>query len=120
MRLQRNDGHRLALSDEAHFLKSLLQSPRLTGALAPSGRALAKAMAAAVGAPPSGLVVELGPGTGPVTRAMIERGVARERLVLIEHDGQFCRLLAQRFAPARVVQGDAYDLENTLREFADK
>jgi phosphatidylethanolamine/phosphatidyl-N-methylethanolamine N-methyltransferase len=115
-----NEGDRVGLSDEAHFLKSLLQSPRSTGALAPSGRALAKAMAAAVGAPAKGLVVELGPGTGPVTKALIERGVPRERLVLIEHDKRFCRMLAQRFAPARVVQGDAYDLENTLREFSGK
>jgi phosphatidylethanolamine/phosphatidyl-N-methylethanolamine N-methyltransferase len=76
-------------------------------------------MADAVGAPANGIVIELGPGTGPVTKALIDRGVARERLVLIEHDTQFCRMLAQRFAPARVVQGDAYDLKNTLREFSD-
>jgi phosphatidylethanolamine/phosphatidyl-N-methylethanolamine N-methyltransferase len=67
-----------------------------------------------------GLVIELGPGTGPVTRALIERGVARERLVLVECDGGFCRLLAQRFAPVRVVQGDAYDLPLTLAGLLDR
>ena len=64
------------------------------------------------------LVVELGPGTGPVTRALIETGVARERLVLVEYDPGFCRLLRQRFAPARIIQGDAYDLPLTLAELA--
>ncbi len=102
------------LGDETHFLKTLFESPRLTGAVAPSGRFLARAMARAVDPRGEGLVVELGPGTGPVTRGLIEHGVARERLVLVEYDGGFCRLLAQRFAPVEVVQGDAYDLKRTL------
>ncbi len=55
-------------------------------------------MAAAAGSPSQGLIVELGPGTGPVTQALIETGVAPERLVLVEYDAGFCRLLRQRFA----------------------
>ena len=103
--------------DETHFFRTLFGNPRLTGAVAPSGRFLARAMARAVDPRGEGLVVELGPGTGPVTRALIEHGVARERLVLVEYDGGFCRLLAQRFAPVRVVQGDAYDLPGALAAF---
>ncbi len=110
--------HRRGLVDSARFLKSLIVAPRLTGAVAPSGRALARAMAAAAGPPAHGLVVELGPGTGPVTRALIESGVARERLALVEYDPGFCRLLRQRFAPAKVIQGDAYDLPRTLAQLA--
>jgi phosphatidylethanolamine/phosphatidyl-N-methylethanolamine N-methyltransferase len=109
---------RRGLGDSARFLKSLVASPRLTGAVAPSGRALARAMAAAAGSPAHGLVVELGPGTGPVTRSLIEAGVAPERLVLVEYDAAFCSLLKQRFAHASVVQGDAYDLPHTLAPFA--
>jgi phosphatidylethanolamine/phosphatidyl-N-methylethanolamine N-methyltransferase len=105
------------LGDETRFLKTLFENPRLTGAVAPSGRLLARAMARPVNPGAAGLVVELGPGTGPVTRALIERGVARERLVLVEYDASFCRLLGQRFAPVRVVQGDAYDLPRTLAGF---
>ena len=105
------------LGDETHFLKTLLENPRLTGAVAPSSPYLARAMARAVGTGRRGLIVELGPGTGPVTKALIEHGIAREQLVLVEYDHGFCRLLADRFAPARVVQGDAYDLRRTLAEF---
>ena len=105
---------RRGLADSARFLKSLVGSPRLTGAVAPSGRALARAMAAAIDSPAHGLVVELGPGTGPVTRSLIEAALPPERLVLVEYDGGFCRLLKQRFAHASVVQGDAYDLPHTL------
>ena len=110
--------HRFGLADSARFLKSLVAAPRLTGAVAPSGRALARAMAAAAGPPAHGLIVELGPGTGPVTRSLIETGVQRERLALVEYDPGFCRLLRERFAPAMIIQGDAYDLPRTLAELA--
>jgi phosphatidylethanolamine/phosphatidyl-N-methylethanolamine N-methyltransferase len=85
---------RPGLADSARFLKTLVAAPRLTGAVAPSGRALARAMAAAIGSPSQGLVVELGPGTGPVTQALIETRVSPERLVLVEYDPGFCRTLA--------------------------
>jgi phosphatidylethanolamine/phosphatidyl-N-methylethanolamine N-methyltransferase len=109
---------RRGIADSARFLKTLIAAPRLTGAVAPSGRALARAMARAIGSPSQGLVVELGPGTGPVTQSLIETGVAPQRLVLVEYDAAFCNLLKQRFAHASIVQGDAYDLPGTLAPFA--
>jgi phosphatidylethanolamine/phosphatidyl-N-methylethanolamine N-methyltransferase len=120
MQGQALDGRGRRLADSARFLRSLLATPRLTGAVAPSGRALARAMATAIGAPSHGLIVELGPGTGPVTRSLIEAGVAPERLVLVEYDSQFCRLLRQRFWPAAIVEGDAYDLPRALARFAGR
>ncbi len=75
-------------------------------------------MAAAAGSPAHGLVIELGPGTGPVTRSLIESGLPPARLVLVEYDAAFCRLLESRFARVRVIQGDAYDLPRTLASFA--
>ena len=109
---------RRGLADSARFLKTLVSSPRLTGAVAPSGRALARAMAAAIGSPSQGLVVELGPGTGPVTQSLIEARVPPERLVLVEYDPGFCGMLERRFGGVRVIQGDAYDLPRTLASFA--
>jgi phosphatidylethanolamine/phosphatidyl-N-methylethanolamine N-methyltransferase len=108
----------LKLSDGAHFFRSLIAAPRLTGAVAPSGRPLARAMARAAGRLSDGLVVELGPGTGPVTRALLERGLDRRRLVLVEYDPRFCRMLEARFRPAAVIEGDAYDLPRTLGPLA--
>ncbi len=67
-----------------------------------------------------GPVIELGPGTGPVTQALLQRGVAPERLVLVEYDPAFCRLLERRFPGVRVVQGDAYDLGATLAGVLDE
>jgi phosphatidylethanolamine/phosphatidyl-N-methylethanolamine N-methyltransferase len=109
------------LGDETAFFRKLIENPRLTGAVAPSGPYLARAMAkAASPALREGLVIELGPGTGPVTRALVEHGFTRDRLVLVEYDPNFCRLLRQRFSPATVVQGDAYDLPRTLAAFWGK
>jgi phosphatidylethanolamine/phosphatidyl-N-methylethanolamine N-methyltransferase len=108
------------LADEVHFLKTLFESPKLTGAVSPSGRPLARAMARAVGQVGDGLVVELGPGTGPVTRALIERGVPAEQLVLVEYEAAFCRLLANRFPNVRVIQGDAFALRRTLADLSDR
>ena len=101
-------------ADEARFFKAWVENPVLTGAVSPSGRFLARMMARYVDPSGRGPVVELGPGTGPVTQALIQRGVAPERLVLVEYDPEFCKLLKRRFPRATVVQGDAYDLPTTL------
>jgi phosphatidylethanolamine/phosphatidyl-N-methylethanolamine N-methyltransferase len=84
------------------------------GAVAPSGKALARVMANYVDPAASGPIVELGPGTGPVTEALLERGIDPARLTLVEYDPQFCRLLSQKFPGVQVVQGDAYNLDQTL------
>ncbi|MBV1700532.1 MAG: phospholipid methyltransferase [Hyphomicrobiales bacterium] len=86
----------------------------MAGALSPSGRYLARAMASQVNPADHGPVIELGPGTGPVTAALIARGVAEERLIMVEYDQKFCELLAHRYPKAKIIQGDAYDLVNTL------
>jgi phosphatidylethanolamine/phosphatidyl-N-methylethanolamine N-methyltransferase len=103
------------LADEARFFKRWLDNPKATGAVSPSGRFLARAMASYVDPKADGPIIELGPGTGPVTEALLERGVAQERLILVEYDASFCKLLARRFPKARIVQGDAYRLAETLR-----
>ncbi|WP_307730333.1 class I SAM-dependent methyltransferase [Alsobacter ponti] len=111
------DGPKFAerLQDEARFLKSWLENPKVAGAIMPSSPALARAMAREVNPSRPGPVVELGPGTGPVTEALLRRGVAQDRLVLVEFDPEFCRLLARRFPRARIVRGDAYALAQTLK-----
>ena len=62
-----------------------------------------------------GLIVELGPGTGPVTEALIARGVPVEKLVLVEYEPSFCKLLERRFPGVQVLRGDAYALKDTLK-----
>lgn len=102
------------LKDEVRFLRSWFQNPLKTGAVSPSGPQLARTMAAYLDPAHDGPVIELGPGTGPVTKALIERGFAPERLFLIEYNPDFCALLRLRYPGVTVIQGDAYALGKTL------
>jgi phosphatidylethanolamine/phosphatidyl-N-methylethanolamine N-methyltransferase len=102
------------LDDEVRFIRSWLEKPLETGAVAPSGKILARTMARYVDPNVTGPVIELGPGTGPVTEALVAQGVDPARLVLVEYNPMFCRLLRTRYPAATVVQGDAYGLKRAL------
>jgi phosphatidylethanolamine/phosphatidyl-N-methylethanolamine N-methyltransferase len=106
-------------SDEARFIKAWLENPGSTGAVSPSGKFLARTMARYVDPAIKGKVIELGPGTGPVTQALIQRGITPDRLILVEYDAAFCRLLERRYPDATVIQGDAYNLGDTLDGLID-
>ena len=109
----------LRLDDEVRFLRSWIEKPLHMGAVMPSGRVLARTMAQYVDTKSSGPVVELGPGTGAITNALIEHGVDQKRLVLVEYNPGFCALLRDRYPQAKVVQGDAYKLRDSLLKVLD-
>jgi phosphatidylethanolamine/phosphatidyl-N-methylethanolamine N-methyltransferase len=104
----------IRLDDEVRFLRSWIERPLSIGAVTPSGKILARAMARYVDPHSDGPVVELGPGTGPVTEALVEAGVAPSRLVLVEFNPTFCRILRSRYPEATLVQGDAYSMRRLL------
>src|SRR5258708_13738330 len=104
------------LDDEVRFLGSWIEKPLHVGAVMPSGRVLARTMAQYVDVGSEGPVVELGPGTGAITNALIERGIDQKRLVLVEYNPGFCALLRDPYPHAKVVQGDAYALRDSLWE----
>jgi phosphatidylethanolamine/phosphatidyl-N-methylethanolamine N-methyltransferase len=106
----------LRLDDEVRFLRSWIEKPLHMGAVMPSGRVLARTMAQYVDVNSEGPVVELGPGTGAITNALIEHGIDQKRLVLVEYNPGFCALLRDRYPHAKVVQGDAYKLRDSLWE----
>jgi len=103
------------VADEARFIKTWFENPLVTGAVSPSGRKLARAMARFVDPAIPGPIIELGPGTGPVTEALVRRGIAADRLVLVEYDPAFCKLLARRYPAARIINGDAYNSRAALQ-----
>jgi phospholipid N-methyltransferase len=92
-------------SSYRRFLRSWLEDPFSVGAVAPSGRPLARMMTRELAA--GHRVVELGPGTGTFTRQILVRGVAERDLVLVERCAGFADLLEQRFPAATVLRGDA-------------
>lgn len=105
---------KLRIDDEVRFIRSWMEKPLATGAVMPSGRPLARAMAQCVDPATAGPIIELGPGTGAVTAALIEQGIEPSRIVLVEFNPAFCRLLRHRYPEAMVVQGDAYGLRRLI------
>ncbi len=64
---------------------------------------------------PESFVLELGPGTGAVTDALIKHGLREDRLVAIEHNPKMARLLREKFPRAQIITGDAWHLDHLLR-----
>ena len=109
----------LRLDDEVRFLRSWIEKPLHMGAVMPSGKVLARTVASYVDIQSAAPVIELGPGTGAITDALLARGVLEKRLVLVEFDPGFCALLRERYPQATVIQGDAYNLDKTLAELKE-
>lgn len=97
------------------FLRQALANPARTGAVAPSSQRLAQAMAHWLPPNSPDYVVELGPGTGPVTRGLLARGLAPERLLAVEKSPEMAEHLQVAFPNIRVIVGDATELAALVR-----
>jgi phosphatidylethanolamine/phosphatidyl-N-methylethanolamine N-methyltransferase len=104
------------LADEVRFLRNWAEKPLTTGAVSPSGPDLSRRMASFVEIERPGPILEIGPGTGVVTHAILERGIPQSRVIALEYSDDFCRLLARRYGDMTIVQGDAYRLRETLAD----
>ena len=102
------------LTDNLRFLRALIARPKNIGAVLPSSPALARAIAHQIGAPQVGPVLELGPGTGVVTQAILDHGIPPGLLTAIEFDPDMAAGLASRYPRIQVIQGDAFALAHTL------
>jgi phosphatidylethanolamine/phosphatidyl-N-methylethanolamine N-methyltransferase len=102
------------LADNLRFLRALIARPKNIGAVLPSSPALARAIAWQIGDPRQGPVLELGPGTGSITEAILAHGVPPERLTTVEYDPELAAELASRYPAVEVIHGDAFDLAQTL------
>lgn len=100
------------------FLREVLRRPRQLGALAPSSRALAWRMTDCCTEDPGQYVLELGPGTGAITRVMLERGVPPNRLIAIEKSPILAEHLRKNFPGVHIVLGDALDLRRLVSEIS--
>jgi phosphatidylethanolamine/phosphatidyl-N-methylethanolamine N-methyltransferase len=107
-----------ALSDSTVFLREWIANPQRTGAVAPSSPQLGAAMARWLPRNPESFVLELGPGTGAVTDALLKAGLREDRLVGIEKNPNLAKLLRKRFHQAHIITGDAWDLDTLLAEMS--
>ena len=97
------------------FFLRWLRNPHRVGVPVPSSRFLANAMASqASKLSPDEYVVELGPGTGVITKALCESNIDPKRLIVIERDHKFVDQLRRDFPEVIVLQGDARDIKQLL------
>lgn len=100
--------------DELRFFKGWIDKPKAVGSIVPTSSVTARRMASVVD-PGSGLpVLEVGPGTGVITRAILARGIKPESLYAVEYSEDFVRHLEDHYPGVNVIQGDAFDLDKTL------
>jgi phosphatidylethanolamine/phosphatidyl-N-methylethanolamine N-methyltransferase len=106
-----------AVKEGELFFRQWLRSPKSMGSLIPSSKFLARAMAEEVAWEPGQWVVELGGGTGSISLGLVERGIPRDRLVVIELDPDLHRYLRDRLPGSLVINGDATKLADIMRDY---
>lgn len=103
-----------ALKEGGLFFKQWLRAPKEMGSVLPSSQVLARALASEVAWQPGQHIVELGGGTGSITQGLIDRGVPKDRLIVIEFASNLVEYLRGRFPESNVIQGDATRLDEIL------
>ncbi|WP_416357749.1 class I SAM-dependent methyltransferase [Aureimonas phyllosphaerae] len=108
------DAARERRRDLARFFGTWVRNPIKMGAVAPSSAHYCATMVASATTGLDGPILELGPGLGCVTRALLDAGVDPGRITSIEYDAEFARTLKERFPAVNVIRGDGFDLDATL------
>jgi len=107
---------RRARTERIQFLRGFLKRPKEVGSIIPSSRFLERRVVRAAGAAGVRCAVELGPGTGGTTRALLRALPPAATLLAIEINPRFARLLRQIPDPRLVVhEGSAAEIEEALR-----
>lgn len=105
--------------EELRFFKGWIDKPKAVGSIIPTSSVTARRMAS-IANPASGLpVLEVGPGTGVITKAIIEHGVKPENLYAVEYSEDFVAHLRERYPKVNVIHGDAFNLSDSLGEHRD-
>ncbi|HEY2156465.1 MAG TPA: methyltransferase domain-containing protein [Isosphaeraceae bacterium] len=105
------------MSDAILFLKKFLRHGTKIASLAPSSPWLSRATVSNVDWSSANVIVELGAGTGPITKVLAERARPETQVVVLERDPDFSAILRERYGARpnfHVIEGDARDLAGML------
>ena len=100
--------------EELRFFKGWIDKPKAVGSIIPTSSVTARRMASVINAASGLPVLEVGPGTGVITRAIVRVGIKPENLYAVEYSEDFVRHLRRHYPGVNVIQGDAFDLDKTL------
>ena len=116
--MMRVSGLRRAMSDcfgdELRFFKGWIDRPRTVGSIVPTSSVTARRMASVVDVKSGLPVLEIGPGTGIITRAILKRGVRPDNLYAVEYSSDFVRHLRRAYPGVNLIEGDGFDLDSAL------
>ena len=96
------------------FFRRWLANPLRVGSIIPSSSALAQLVASHIQRGADDYIVELGAGTGAITRGLLAAGLPEDRLVLVELDPAMASVLAKQFPGVQMIVGDATKLPEIL------
>lgn len=113
---ERSAGGGVGGSNAALFFRRWLSNPLQMGSVIPSSPALCRRIAREVRRGPDEVVVELGAGTGVVSRALLASGVPADKLVVVEIVPEMAEHLRQALPGVTVLCGDAFELARALPE----
>ena len=102
------------------WLQAYLKHPLRLGAIFPSSAALASLMVKHINSDTNGPVLELGPGTGSFTKALLRQGISEQNLVLVEQSQEFVKLLKSLFPKATIVCNDARNISRISSDLGIK
>ncbi|MCM2472533.1 methyltransferase domain-containing protein [Rhizobium sp. CG5] len=105
--------------DEIRFFKGMMDGPKTVGSIIPTSSVTARKMASVIDLSSGLPVLELGPGTGAITKAILARGLPPERLVAVEYSTDFYQHLQRTYPGVQLINGDAFDIEKTLGDLKD-
>jgi phosphatidylethanolamine/phosphatidyl-N-methylethanolamine N-methyltransferase len=103
--------------DEIRFIKGMIATPKTVGAIMPTSTRMANRMASIIDTGSGLPVLELGPGTGVITKAILDKGVKPEDLVSVEYSSDFVRHLRGKYPGVNFINGDAFSLAETLQSY---
>ncbi|MCR4267496.1 phospholipid N-methyltransferase PmtA [Nitratireductor sp. ZSWI3] len=104
--------------DELRFFRGWIDQPKAVGSIIPTSSITARRMASVIDTRSGLPVLEVGPGTGVITKAILAHGVKPENLYAVEYSADFVKHLRACYPGVNVIEGDAFDLDGTLGEGA--
>ena len=96
--------------DAALFFRRWLSNPLQMGSIIPSSPKLGALIAKQIEKRSHSIILELGAGTGAITRSLIGSGISAGRITVVEIVPEMADHLRAKFPQTKVLQADAFNL----------